>query len=234
MLCRATTWARSSSPACCADARPSRRVARSCPASCASRYGELRASARRVTPAHPWHHRGVSAPRDPVADLRGSPSCSSAPTSRPTGCGPFAGPPPRSAACPGRAGGSRRIRRATAPARGRRRDRAVRRRVARRRGAGLPAPSAGHRGHGARRRRRRPAGGAARRLPRHTDASDGGSPTPEMVETARDLGHEYLVITDHSPRLTVANGLSPERLRAQLRDVAELNEAAGRHRRSGC
>jgi putative hydrolase len=46
-----------------------------------------------------------------------------------------------------------------------------------------------------------------------------------MVETARDLGHEYLVITDHSPRLTVANGLSPERLRAQLRDVAELNEA---------
>ena len=59
----------------------------------------------------------------------------------------------------------------------------------------------------------------------HTDASDGGSPLPEMVETARDLGHEYLVITDHSPRLTVANGLSPERLRAQLRDVAELNEA---------
>jgi putative hydrolase len=59
----------------------------------------------------------------------------------------------------------------------------------------------------------------------HTDASDGGSPLLEMVETARDLGHEYLVITDHSPRLTVANGLSPVRLRAQLRDVAELNEA---------
>ena len=57
----------------------------------------------------------------------------------------------------------------------------------------------------------------------HTDASDGGSPLAEMVETARELGHEYLVITDHSPRLTVANGLSPERLRAQLRDVAELN-----------
>ncbi len=45
-----------------------------------------------------------------------------------------------------------------------------------------------------------------------------------MVETARELGHDYLVITDHSPRLTVANGLSPERLRAQLRAVAELNE----------
>ena len=57
----------------------------------------------------------------------------------------------------------------------------------------------------------------------HTDASDGGSPLREMVETARALGHEYLVITDHSPRLTVANGLSAQRLRAQLEQVAELN-----------
>ena len=57
----------------------------------------------------------------------------------------------------------------------------------------------------------------------HTDASDGGSPLREMVETARALGHEYLVVTDHSPRLTVANGLSPQRLRAQLEQVAELN-----------
>ena len=57
----------------------------------------------------------------------------------------------------------------------------------------------------------------------HTDASDGGSPLEEMVETARELGHDYLVITDHSPRLTVANGLSPDRLRAQIRAVAELN-----------
>lgn len=59
----------------------------------------------------------------------------------------------------------------------------------------------------------------------HTDASDGGSPLVEMVETAIELGHSYLVITDHSPRLTVANGLSAERLRVQLRDVAELNVA---------
>jgi putative hydrolase len=59
----------------------------------------------------------------------------------------------------------------------------------------------------------------------HTDASDGGSPLEEMVETARELGHDYLVITDHSPRLTVANGLSADRLRAQLHDVAELNLA---------
>jgi putative hydrolase len=57
----------------------------------------------------------------------------------------------------------------------------------------------------------------------HTDASDGGSPLREMAATARVLGHEYLVVTDHSPRLTVANGLSPERLRAQLEQVAELN-----------
>jgi putative hydrolase len=45
-----------------------------------------------------------------------------------------------------------------------------------------------------------------------------------MAETARALGHEYLVLTDHSPRLTVANGLSAERLRRQLDVVAALNE----------
>jgi putative hydrolase len=61
----------------------------------------------------------------------------------------------------------------------------------------------------------------------HTVASDGGSPMDEMVETARWLGHEYLVITDHSPRLTVANGLSAQRLRRQLEEVAELNERLG-------
>ena len=58
----------------------------------------------------------------------------------------------------------------------------------------------------------------------HSDWSDGGSPIREMAETARDLGHEWMVLTDHSPRLTVANGLSPERLREQLRVVAALNE----------
>lgn len=61
----------------------------------------------------------------------------------------------------------------------------------------------------------------------HTDASDGGSPLREMVATARELGHDYLVVTDHSPRLTVANGLSPERLRAQIEQVAELNVELG-------
>ena len=61
----------------------------------------------------------------------------------------------------------------------------------------------------------------------HTDASDGGSPLWEMVETAIMLGHEYLVVTDHSPRLTVANGLSPERLRHQLEQIAEINAGLG-------
>jgi putative hydrolase len=57
----------------------------------------------------------------------------------------------------------------------------------------------------------------------HSDWSDGGSPIREMAETARALGHEYVVLTDHSPRLTVANGLSADRLRRQLDVVAELN-----------
>jgi putative hydrolase len=58
----------------------------------------------------------------------------------------------------------------------------------------------------------------------HSTWSDGGSPIEEMARTAARLGHDYMVLTDHSPRLTVANGLSPERLRAQLDVVAELNE----------
>lgn len=57
----------------------------------------------------------------------------------------------------------------------------------------------------------------------HSEWSDGGSPVAEMAETARALGHSYVALTDHSPRLTVARGLTPERLRAQLRLVADLN-----------
>jgi putative hydrolase len=58
----------------------------------------------------------------------------------------------------------------------------------------------------------------------HSDWSDGGSPIREMAEAARDLGHRYWALTDHSPRLTVAHGLNAERLRQQLDAVAELNE----------
>jgi len=57
----------------------------------------------------------------------------------------------------------------------------------------------------------------------HSDWSDGGSPIREMAEAARDLGHHYMVLTDHSPRLTVANGLTAARLEQQLDEVAQLN-----------
>ncbi|MFD7305289.1 PHP domain-containing protein [Streptomyces pharetrae] len=58
----------------------------------------------------------------------------------------------------------------------------------------------------------------------HSDWSDGGSPIEEMGRAAIGLGHEWAVLTDHSPRLTVARGLSPGRLREQLDVVAALNE----------
>ncbi|PRX49506.1 putative hydrolase [Prauserella shujinwangii] len=58
----------------------------------------------------------------------------------------------------------------------------------------------------------------------HSDWSDGASPIEEMAEAAIALGHDWMVLTDHSPRLTVANGLSADRLRRQLSVVAGLNE----------
>lgn len=58
----------------------------------------------------------------------------------------------------------------------------------------------------------------------HSDWSDGGSPIDEMGRAAAALGHEWAVLTDHSPTLTVAGGLTAERLRAQLDVVAELNQ----------
>ncbi|NUR27862.1 MAG: PHP domain-containing protein [Catenulispora sp.] len=57
----------------------------------------------------------------------------------------------------------------------------------------------------------------------HSDWSDGGSPIEEMADAARALGHQWAVLTDHSPRLTIAHGLSPERLRDQLEVVAAWN-----------
>ena len=58
----------------------------------------------------------------------------------------------------------------------------------------------------------------------HSNWSDGSAPIEEMMLAARDLGHEYCALTDHSPRLTIANGLSPERLRRQLDVIDELRE----------
>ena len=63
----------------------------------------------------------------------------------------------------------------------------------------------------------------------HSDWSDGGSPPEEMATAARALGREWIALTDHSPRLTVANGLSAERLHQQLdldpRQDAERGQA---------
>ena len=58
----------------------------------------------------------------------------------------------------------------------------------------------------------------------HSTWSDGGAEIDVMARAARDLGHEYIALTDHSPRLTIANGLSRERLEQQLDVVAALNE----------
>ncbi|MEJ5912965.1 PHP domain-containing protein [Pseudokineococcus sp. 1T1Z-3] len=72
------------------------------------------------------------------------------------------------------------------------------------------------------------AGGAALRaalrgdLHLHSDWSDGGSPVEDMAVTAVELGHSYAALTDHSPRLRVANGLTPARLRRQLELLEQL------------
>ena len=58
----------------------------------------------------------------------------------------------------------------------------------------------------------------------HSNWSDGSAPIEEMMLAARELGHEYCALTDHSPRLTIANGLSPQRLRKQLDVIDELRD----------
>jgi len=58
----------------------------------------------------------------------------------------------------------------------------------------------------------------------HSTWSDGGAEIDVMARAARDLGHAYIALTDHSPRLTVANGLDRDRLLRQLDVVAALNE----------
>jgi putative hydrolase len=57
----------------------------------------------------------------------------------------------------------------------------------------------------------------------HSDWSDGGSSVKVMAEAAASLGYAYLAMTDHSPRLTIANGLTGERLGRQLDLVDQLN-----------
>ena len=67
----------------------------------------------------------------------------------------------------------------------------------------------------------------------HSDWSDGGSPIEEMAFTAIELGHDYLVLTDHSPRLTVARGLSVERLTRQLGVVEAINDHLAERQQGG-
>ena len=57
----------------------------------------------------------------------------------------------------------------------------------------------------------------------HTNWSDGGASLRAMAETAAALGHEWVAITDHSARLTVAHGLDEGRLRRQMEEIARLN-----------
>jgi putative hydrolase len=61
----------------------------------------------------------------------------------------------------------------------------------------------------------------------HSDWSDGGSPIDEMVLSAVELGQEWMALTDHSPRLRVANGLSVARLTQQLKVVDAVNASLG-------
>ena len=58
----------------------------------------------------------------------------------------------------------------------------------------------------------------------HSRWSDGKNTIAEMAEAAREAGYEYLAMTDHSKRLTVANGLNEDRLLQQIEEIDELNQ----------
>ncbi len=58
----------------------------------------------------------------------------------------------------------------------------------------------------------------------HTKESDGIDTLETMAQAARRLGYEYLAITEHSRRVTVAKGLDEKRLRSQMEQIDALNE----------
>ncbi len=58
----------------------------------------------------------------------------------------------------------------------------------------------------------------------HSRWSDGKNTIEEMARSAKEAGYEYLAITDHSQRLTVANGLNESRLREQLEEIDAVNQ----------
>jgi len=60
-------------------------------------------------------------------------------------------------------------------------------------------------------------------LQMHTSATDGKGTIDEMAHAARALGYEYIAITDHSKRVTMALGLDPKRLREQWASIDERN-----------
>lgn len=67
----------------------------------------------------------------------------------------------------------------------------------------------------------------------HSHWSDGRESLESMVESARRLGHAYLVLSDHSQSLTIANGLTPDRVDAQRRVIGELNARFARELADG-
>ncbi len=62
----------------------------------------------------------------------------------------------------------------------------------------------------------------------HTDATDGKASIREMVDAAKRRGLKYIAITDHSQRVSMANGLDPERLLQQWQEIDELQAELGR------
>ena len=66
----------------------------------------------------------------------------------------------------------------------------------------------------------------------HTTASDGRATVAEMAAAGAARGLTYVCITDHSQALTVANGLTPDRLRAQQAEIDALNAAGAQPRRA--
>ena len=61
-------------------------------------------------------------------------------------------------------------------------------------------------------------------LQMHTTASDGKNSIEEMAEAARQLGHQYIALTDHSKAVTVANGLDEKRMAAHIKKIHAANE----------
>jgi len=61
----------------------------------------------------------------------------------------------------------------------------------------------------------------------HTTYTDGKHSIREMAEAAKKLGHEYIAITDHSKRVTVANGLDAKAVEEQIEEIERINEEMG-------